>query len=208
MHRHTKTTALVSTLAGLMLGGCLGDYHTSPGEVVCCEAPDAGQPPPEPEQPSQPIFGARLAPYLHVYSDGTTVHDPKRLWDTERDEACEFVEVAGGNAYCLPAFVWNTKPGWFADSRCTQEVAIVDACERLPRYLRDDTSKPWQTCEPRPLEALRPLGEPLPMGAPLYSTSSGQCAQQSAVDTANAALPLGEPVPLGKFVSAHVEPSQ
>lgn len=192
--------AIVFAIGPLALG--CGQVDVTPGPDPDC--PIAA--PPEEPTPSANVYGARLAPFRRVFDDGTQIVDPARFWDSERSEACAFVRVEDGPGRCLPAFVWHSKPGNFADAACTQEVAIVDACAELPRYVRDTTSQPWQTCEPRPLAALLPLGDPLLVGAQLYRVVDGECVAQSNVDASNAAMPLGEPIPLDAFVTGEEGP--
>lgn len=142
---------------------------------------------------------ARLEPVV-AHAEGLPLAVVPGLYlDTLRGEACTFTRTPTGS-FCLPRFVWHSKPGWFADASCTQPLAIVDACAELPRYARDNTAAQWPACEPYALEALFPLGEPLPVGAPLYALASGACALTGEVDATNAALPIGAPVPLTEFV--------
>lgn len=153
-----------------------------------------------------PTYGTRLGPYWRTYNDGTKVLDSERLWDSERGEPCSFVRVEGGPSRCLPAFVWNSKPGLFADAMCSVEIGVFDACAELPRYARDDTAQPWQTCEPRPLAALIPLGDPLPDGS-FYQLDGDACVKYGGlIGSANVALPLLAPVPLEMFVEGDEGP--
>lgn len=151
-------------------------------------------------------YGTRLGPYYRSYADGTKVLDASRLWDAERQEPCSFVRVEGAKSRCLPAFVWDSKPGLFADAACSQRVAIVDVCPELPRYVRDQLAKPYETCAPAKLEALVPLGEPLPVGVTLYAETTSGCAMSTVTDAKNAALPMGPPVSLDAFVAGEEGP--
>jgi hypothetical protein len=184
----------------LLVGACYPAVQDPVPAECSCPAPELPAAAPSPFAP-----GARLTPNVWTSDDGSRA-PTGTMFDRERGETCSFVRVKDAGAFCLPAFIWHSKPGWYADAACTQEVAIVDACDELPRYVRDETAQPWQTCEPRPLEALIPLGKPLPVGAPLYSLSTGSCSAQSVTDEANHAMPLGEPIPLSEFVSAELVP--
>lgn len=210
MHRKIITHAIAGTLMGLAIGalaigpaGC-ADVVT---ETVCCEPPAPVPVPPDPDQPTEPfeLYGIRLAPLVTTFSDGTKVIERDRFYDIERDEQCSVVHVADGPSRCLPAFVWNSKPGNFADDACSQPVLVTDNCERLPRYARDESAKPWQACQPAKLEALYPLGEPIE-GTLYQLDPSGNCLAKSPTpDAANVAMPLGEPIPLDAFVSVVAE---
>jgi len=153
---------------------------------------------------TQGKFGTRLEPVWQLYDDGTQALDSQRRWDTERKEYCSFTQTATG-AFCLPDFVYAHE-GWYSDPACAKPVAIVATCAKLPRYMRDDTSKPYDTCEPRALEKLFSLGEPLPVGVDLYKLDLGVCSAASKTDTANSAMPIGVPVPMSAFASAAVSP--
>ena len=189
--------ALAFAAAPLALLGC-AEVTVDPGPDPDCPVLN---PPPAVDPPGPAnAYGSRLAPFWRTYDDGTKVLDPARLWDSERGEPCSFVRIEGQGSRCLPAFVFNTKPGNFADPACTQPVLITDACAELPRYVRDESVKPWQTCEPAALVDLRPLGAPLVGG--LYQVDPlGNCvAKAGTPDAANVALPIGEPIPLDAFV--------
>lgn len=189
-------------LALAFLAACVSAPQDAPPAECMCPAPE---PPPAPaEKPSPFVQGDRLVPNVWAIDDGGRA-PTGTFFDRERGETCSFVRVEAGT-YCLPAFVWHSKPGMYSDSMCTREVALVDACDELPQYVRDKTSKPWETCEPRPLGALYPLGEPRAVGKPLYSLTNGSCSSKTIVDAMNAALPLGPPIPLSEFASAEVVP--
>jgi hypothetical protein len=192
----------ITTLAvfALVLLGC-GQVDVAPGPDPDCPV---AAPPEEPTAPAN-VYGARLAPMWQTYSDGTKVVNPSRFWDSERGEACTFVKVEGG-AYCLPVFVWNSKPGWFADAACSKPVLITDACAELPRYARDETAKPWQVCEPKALEALHPLAAPI--AGDLYALDQiGNCvAKTTTPDAANVAMPILAEIPLHAFASGEEGP--
>lgn len=155
----------------------------------------------------------RLRQITATAADGFVADLPGRLWDTERGEECSFKEVlvaqVGSETRCLPAFEW-VKPGWYADAECLQRVQIQDACARLAGYVRDDAvDKPWKTCEPKMLDVLYKLGDPLPVDTVLYTNAGGPCsAQPGAIGSAQVARVLVEPVPLDAFVAATVAPAQ
>jgi hypothetical protein len=200
---HRKFALAIAPLAVLFLAllGC-GQVDVTPG-------PDPDCPIAAPlEEPASPtgIYGGRLAPFRRVFDDGTSVVDPSRFWDSERGEACSFVRVEGGPGRCLPAFVWNSKPGWFADAACSAPVLITDACAELPRYARDETVMPWQACEPKALEALHPLAAPI--AGDLYALDPlGNCvAKTTTPDAANVAMPLLAEIPLDAFVAGEEGP--
>jgi hypothetical protein len=190
----------------LVLAGC-ARVEVAPGPDPDCPAPVEVAPAEEPPPPDpKPVYGTRLGPYLVTYDDGTVVPDAVFLWDSEREEPCRFVPIESDTARCLPAFVWHSKPGWFADAACSQEVAVVDNCATLPRYIRDQTAKPWQTCAPAPLDALLPLGEPI-TGSLYQPDPLGNCvAKTGTPDAANVAMPILAPVPMTAFVAGTAGP--
>lgn len=206
MHK-PKTFASLLFVAALIVS-CTGGEYPKP-DPSCPEAPDTSSTSSSSGGPAAPAptYGTRLQPHWRTYSDGTKVLDAERLWDSERGEPCSFVRVEGGPARCLPAFVWNTmQPGLFADAACTEPAAAVIACEELPRYVRDDLSKPYQTCEPRPLAELIPLGDPVPDSSLHWLEADGCKPYPGTLAPTNVALRMLAPVPLEMFVEGDEGP--
>lgn len=207
MHRLTIQTAAIATLAGLLLGGCLGDYTVTPGPD-----PDCPKPPPAEDQPPAndiDIYGTRLAPVWTLFDDGTRVREFGTFYDHLRGERCSVVHVKDQPSRCLPAFVWNSKPGKFTDAACSAAVVVVDNCAALPKYVRDESAKPWDVCAPHPLDVIYELGAALPPAALLYHVNPlGNCVQADPIDPKNVAMPIGNPVPLDEFAAViTIEPA-
>lgn len=202
---HRKFVIALLALVAIVLG--CARVEVLPGPDPDCPTPSpipAEEPPPPPGPES--VYGSRLAPMWRTFDDGTRVLDAGRLWDSERGEACSFVRVEDGPARCLPAFVWNSKPGSFADAGCSKPVVVVDNCAELPRYVRDESAKPWDVCAPYPLDVLHVLGEPLAQSALFKVNPLGTCVQDSVIDVKNVAMPIGEAVPLDAFVGGEEGP--
>jgi hypothetical protein len=205
MHRQTVRYAVAGILMGLAVGaialgpvGC-ADVSVEPKpDPDCPVLTNPGETPP----PSFEAYGARLMPIVNTFSDGTISIERGHFWDSEREEPCSLVRIDGDASRCLPAFVWNSKPGWFADSSCSQPVLITDACAELPRYVRDESVAPWNVCQPAALDTLRALGEPI-AGDVLYTLDPmNNCvAKDDALGAVNVALPIGAPISLDAFVS-------
>jgi hypothetical protein len=179
------------------------------GLVACAEVDVQPKPDPDCPIPTNPgelapfeAYGVRLMPIVNAFDDGTIRIERDRFWDSEREEPCSLVHIDGDASRCLPAFVWNSKPGWFADSSCSQPVLITDACAELPRYVRDESVAPWNVCQPAALDTLRHLGEPI-AGDVLYTLDpmSNCVAKDGALGAVNVALPIGAPISLDAFVS-------
>lgn len=187
--KRPSTLFMFVVLASVLVLACEGQTTVIAPDPACNEG--AGGQAPE----------TRLRDYWNGYADGKRVLDPVLLWDSERAEPCSFTRIAGGAAYCLPAFAWNNKPAWFSDALCSQPVAIVNDCLDLPRYIRDDSAMVWQTCAPASLQSLRPLADPLPKDAVLYQQIGADCVEMVDALGANVAIPMGEPIPLSAFVS-------
>jgi hypothetical protein len=200
MRADLAIVAATAMFAGTMLG------------LVACAEVDV-QPKPDPDCPipttpgetppaSFEAFGARLVPIVNTFSDGTISIERGHFWDSEREEPCSLVHIDGDASRCLPAFVWNSKPGWFADAACSQPVLVTDACAELPRYTRDDSAKPYDVCEPKALGVLHPLGAPI-AGDALYTLDpmSNCVAKDGALGAANVALPISDSIALDAFVA-------
>jgi len=204
----TRIACFIGTL-GLALAfiGC-GTHAGSATSAGACPDPVVC---PEPQDnPGDPVFtiGDRLRPYQITAKDGLTERLPSNLYfDTVLNAPCAFTSPDGPDGaidlLCLPEAIYSSKPGWFTDAACTKEVAIVDACPNVPRYLRVSQQ---DSCYPT-MKAFRRLGEPLPNDAVLYTVIGGNCtAQPNTLGGTNLALPIGDEVPWTDFVSATTAP--
>ena len=177
----------------LALAGC----NTEPVATIIgpCSTPTNGS------GDSETTIGSRLRPYELVANDGTVavVTGPflASWYDSKFGVPCAFRSIDGGDELlCLPAAI-IASPNTYGDAACTQEVALVDACPKRPKYASVAMK---DACWPV-IAAIRPLGDPLPIVA-LYRLENGVCVPGTAVDDAHEALPVGAPMAWSDFVAA------
>ena len=160
----------------------------------------------DPPRPAPRLRGMRA-----FAADGFEQQVSGRIWDSLRNEECAWksnLEATGEQVRCMPAFEW-LRPGWFLDSACTQRVHWQPACEAgNVNYVRDDAiAPPWQTCSVQALDAVYPLGDPLPVGTLLYTDANGSCdPQPNAFGPNHAVRPLGPKTSIISFVPAIILP--
>jgi hypothetical protein len=204
MHRQTITHAIAGLLMGLALGalaigpaGCAGDFY-----VEASPDPDCPKPPPAEQPPAEPfeVYGIRLAPLVQTFDDGTVVIDRGRFYDLERSEPCTVQQLAGQPPRCLPLFVHDPKPGYFADQDCTLPVVIVDDCEHLPGYVLVSTSDGASCDLP---SHLRPLAAAITKDVVYTVNAMGTCVgtTASALWPDSLVLTVGGIISVDKFVS-------
>lgn len=190
-------TLLTALFASVFALGC---EPVDPGiSIVPCTTPTNADPEPD------IVIGARLRPYELVANDGTIAVVPgpftaQWTWfDTKLGVPCAFRSVDGGEEmHCIPKTI-IALPNNYSDAACTQQVAIVDACARRPKYASVATK---DVCWPG-IESIRPLGEPLPVDAPIYRLdSANNCVLGQPTDAAKEVLPIGDVLSWDTFVAA------
>jgi hypothetical protein len=188
---------------GLVLGfAACGRTDLAEPEVVCCE--------PAPALPQELPKVTRLEPRRARTADGFDTALAGQFWDTERQEECRLREALAATGEielrCLPDHDW-LKEGWYADATCSHAVHVQNACAVEVDYVRTSAaSKPYDTCEPRALDELYPLGDPIAVDATIYTNTDGACAPQpGAHGEAHSVRPLGQAVPVDAFEGAVYE---
>lgn len=155
---------------------------------------------PQDTPPGEFTAGKRLAPIVLEASDGTKDRIHGRYFDTVLKAECAFASPDGIlPRVCLPDAAY-TPTGWYADDTCTTPVAIVGACDTLPRFAKVAQQ---DGCYPT-IVAFHELGAPLEQGVPLWNLQGDNCVKQSGAGPNSVALPMGAAMAWNDFVSGMI----
>ncbi len=168
---------------------------------------DCPVPTPADQPPADEFFkqGTRLRPFMLEAADGTKARVHDKWFDTMLELPCSFAAPANdGKQWCLPEatyFIAN----YFSDSLCAQPVAVVTACEKLPKYGKRTVQ---DSCYPTIVEYVE-FGAALPKDAKLwYTDANTACIEQTVQNDLVVALWIEDAVPWETFVSATMAPMQ
>lgn len=155
---------------------------------------------PVPDAAAEPVSGSRLKRRYYVGDDGSREPLYGYGWyDTERQENCIFTTAADGATRCVPQTAGGASGFYFADSNCTQEVALVTTTcgAPLPKYIFKSTPQSGCAGGTSSIHLIGPQ-----QNLTMYYLKSGETCLGVAVTAGQAFYTIGAEVPASSFVRA------